>query len=173
MGVFGVPSATGDPLIPWSGSILHQNNLQLNLTCPSLLFCKFTFSHTRFRIHLRVEDESGETIFTMFNQQAEQLLDISANKIINRLGIENPEFPPEISALAGRSFDFKIKMPDYSNDDTDLHNLRVVRISEVTPIPQPSCSRLSHKKVCVLLIIYTIGVTFAHVCFSFFYTRSS
>lgn len=92
--------------------------------------------YTRFRVHLRVQDDSGATILTMYNQEMERLIDTSANKLFNHLGIENNGCPLELFRLTGRTFAFHIRMPDYSNPDYDFHNYRIVSLSEIDPIPQ-------------------------------------
>lgn len=115
--------------------------------CVSCLFVNVCGWYTRFRVHLRVEDDSGATVFTMYNQLTERLIDSSAHKLLNRLGIGNNGFPVELCSLAGRTFAFNIKMPDYFNSDYDFHHHRVVRLSEIDSTPPPTSPATHPKKV--------------------------
>ncbi|KAI3500488.1 hypothetical protein L1887_36310 [Cichorium endivia] len=84
----------------------------------------------RYKIHVRVSDESGSTTFVIFNQDAEKLIDSCANKFVNRLGVESNKFPEEIINLTGKTFVFKIKLTDYNLKD-GYENYTVVKIFEV------------------------------------------
>lgn len=83
----------------------------------------------------------------MYNQQTEQLVDTTAHKLLNRLGIGSHEFPVEVVNLAGRMFAFNIRMPDYFNCDYDFHHHRVVRLSEIDATPSASLEARRPKKV--------------------------
>ncbi|KAI3765087.1 hypothetical protein L2E82_15112 [Cichorium intybus] len=84
----------------------------------------------RYKIHVRVSDESGSTTFVILNQDAEKLIDSCANKFVNRLGVESNKFPEEIINLTGKTFVFKIKLTDYNLKDV-FENYTVVKIFEV------------------------------------------
>ncbi|KAL4557217.1 hypothetical protein LXL04_035390 [Taraxacum kok-saghyz] len=81
----------------------------------------------RYKIHVRVTDESGTTTLVIFDQDAEKLLDASAKKFMNRLGTGNNQIPAEISNLTGKSFVFKIKLTNYNLKD-GFENYTVVKI---------------------------------------------
>lgn len=140
------------PCIPSSGNAFNHMFLPCQDSMSTLIFLKLYFAYTRFMIHLRVRDDSGDAIFTMFNQQTEQLIDTSANKLLNRLGIGSNEYPAEITNLTGRTFAFKIRMPDYFNLDYDFHHHRVVRISEINPLPAAQFPVKAQKKVSLCII---------------------
>lgn len=112
------------------------------------LLAKVFMCFDRFRIHLRVQDESGEGLLTLYNQQAEHLLDTCAKKLLNRLGIGSNGFPDEIGTLTGRAFVFSVRMPDYFNPDYDYHQHRVVRLYEIDPVPPVSLPPNRPTKVC-------------------------
>lgn len=121
-------------------------NFKVAILCMQKSKCYVIF--TRYKIHVRVSDESGDTTFVIFNQDAEKLLDSSANKFVNRLGIGNNQFPEEITTFIGKSFVFKIKLTNYNLKD-GLENYTVVKMFEVDDTLEAKYCGLSTKKVFV------------------------
>ncbi|KAL4569021.1 hypothetical protein LXL04_024648 [Taraxacum kok-saghyz] len=83
-----------------------------------LLHLQLRMLLSHHKVH--VIDESGRTIFVIFNQEAEKLLDSCANKFV----------PEEIINLTGNIFIFKIKVAPY-NVNYGCENYAVIKLYDV------------------------------------------
>lgn len=133
-------------LVPDNGSFVC-NTCNKECSYPIIRFIKFTTSmlcyhlfrdwivsfylFARYKIHVRVTDETGSTTLVLFNQEAEKLISSSASKFVTRLGVGNNTLPDEISKLVGKTFVFKIKLTDYNLKD-GFENYTVVKIFDTT-----------------------------------------
>ena len=126
--------------------------------------CCIVFIFPRYKIHVRVTDESGTTTLVIFDQDAEKLLDASAKKFMNRLGTGNNQIPAEISNLTGKSFVFKIKLTDYNLKD-GFENYTVVKIFEADKSVETYEFRSENAEVFmyVCLLFWIIRFTFIYL----------
>ncbi|KAK1382000.1 replication protein A 70 kDa DNA-binding subunit A-like [Heracleum sosnowskyi] len=67
-----------------------------------------------FRIQIKVKDKTRDTTFVLFNNIAEPLLDTSANKIVNKLSLDNNDVPKELEGLFGKDIVFKLRLNAYN-----------------------------------------------------------
>ena len=63
------------------------------------------YSH-RFKIHINVKDNGGNTTLVLFNGVEEKLLETSAHKFVNRLSIIKTIVLSQILTLCGMDFAF-------------------------------------------------------------------
>ncbi|WOG81140.1 hypothetical protein DCAR_0100285 [Daucus carota subsp. sativus] len=70
----------------------------------------------RFRLTVRVEDSTAQTTFTLFNKEAEQIVGIPVDKIIDELpeGTNIAEIPPVIRNIIGKRCVFDVKINEYN-----------------------------------------------------------
>ncbi|KAL1822788.1 hypothetical protein ACET3Z_009566 [Daucus carota] len=70
----------------------------------------------RFRLTVRVEDSTAQTTFTLFNKEAEQIVGIPVDKIIDELpeGTNIAEIPPVIGNIIGKRCVFDVKINEYN-----------------------------------------------------------
>ncbi|KAF1002178.1 hypothetical protein AG4045_008303 [Apium graveolens] len=80
------------------------NSCKKPVTLPLAMFC----------VNLQVEDRTGTTTVVLLNSTAERLLDTSANKLINKMPAGDTSVPPELEALVGREFVYKLKLNKYN-----------------------------------------------------------
>ncbi|KAL6555840.1 hypothetical protein OROHE_007114 [Orobanche hederae] len=80
--------------------------------------CKMrpTFVLTRYKVHVRVEDESGTTPFVLFDHQVSQILGKSAADLKQALDLagEDDSFPDELEQLIDKKFLFKLEISNYT-----------------------------------------------------------
>ncbi|KAL6522064.1 hypothetical protein OROMI_031941 [Orobanche minor] len=80
--------------------------------------CKMrpTFVLTRYKVHVRVEDESGTTSFVLFDHQVSQILGKSASDLKQALDLagEDDSFPDELEQLIDKKFLFKLEISNYT-----------------------------------------------------------
>ncbi|KAM3281384.1 hypothetical protein P3S67_028405 [Capsicum chacoense] len=82
-----------------------------------------------YKIHVKVEDNTGKTTFVLFNDVAEKILDTSAHKLFNKLSsLDNNDVPAHIQSLCGKYFIFKLKLNSY-NLKEGLKNFTVSKLS--------------------------------------------
>nr|POE51191.1 hypothetical protein CFP56_49407 [Quercus suber] len=74
------------------------------------------FPIPRYRIELKVEDDTGLATFILFDSTAEKLLHISAKELINKCSQVPEEFdlPMQIANLIGKTFVFQLELNDYN-----------------------------------------------------------
>ncbi|XP_047268561.1 uncharacterized protein LOC107870416 isoform X1 [Capsicum annuum] len=88
--------------------------------------CKFPL--VKYKIHVKVEDNTGKTAFVLFNDVAEKILDTSAHKLFNKLSsLDNNDVPAHIQSLCGKDFIFKLKLNSY-NLKEGLKNFTVSKL---------------------------------------------
>ncbi|PHU17294.1 hypothetical protein BC332_12989 [Capsicum chinense] len=86
------------------------------------------FYKYRYKIHVKVEDNTGKTTFVLFNDVAEKILDTSAHKLFNKLSsLDNNDVPAHIQSLCGKDFIFKLKLNSY-NLKEGLRNFTVSKL---------------------------------------------
>ncbi|KAL6565900.1 hypothetical protein OROHE_004955 [Orobanche hederae] len=80
--------------------------------------CKMrpTYVLTRYKVHVRVEDESGTTSFVLFDHQVSQILGKSASDLKQTLDLagEDDSFPDELEQLIDKKFLFKLEISNYT-----------------------------------------------------------
>ncbi|XP_015076269.1 replication factor A protein 1-like [Solanum pennellii] len=81
----------------------------------------------RFKIHINVKDNGGNTTLVLFNGVAEKLLDTSAHKLVNRLSKSETNIPPQIQSLCGMELVFKLKLSSF-NLKEGLENYTVTEV---------------------------------------------
>ncbi|XP_015075483.1 replication factor A protein 1-like [Solanum pennellii] len=81
----------------------------------------------RFKIHINVKDNGGNTTLVLFNGVAEKLLDTSAHKLVNRLSKSETNIPPQIQSLCGMELVFKLKLSSF-NLKEGLENYTVTKV---------------------------------------------
>ncbi|KAL6578355.1 hypothetical protein OROMI_010683 [Orobanche minor] len=71
---------------------------------------------TRYKVHVRVEDESGTTSFVLFDHQVSQILGKSAADLKQALDLagEDDSFPDELEQLIDKKFLFKLEISNYT-----------------------------------------------------------
>ncbi|KAL6515714.1 hypothetical protein OROHE_018404 [Orobanche hederae] len=76
--------------------------------------CKMrpTFVLTRYKVHVRVEDESGTTSFVLFDHQVDQILGKSAADL--KQAGEDDSFSDELEQLIDKKFLFKLEISNYT-----------------------------------------------------------
>lgn len=82
-----------------------------------MLFLCFCYNHLtwyRFKIHVQVQDKTAVTTLVLFNVVAERLLDTSAKKLLNKLSSSRDNIPPEIHALVGKDYVYKLRLNKYN-----------------------------------------------------------
>ncbi|XP_050262353.1 uncharacterized protein LOC126706841 isoform X2 [Quercus robur] len=74
------------------------------------------FPIPRYRIELKVKDDTRLTTFILFDSMAEKLLHISAKELINKCSQVPEEFdmPMQIANLIGKTFVFQLELNDYN-----------------------------------------------------------
>ncbi|XP_022040896.1 uncharacterized protein LOC110943454 [Helianthus annuus] len=83
----------------------------------------------RFKVHLRVQDETGSVSFVMFDKDVMKLIGSTANDIRERqVKVDDTEtFPHEISRLVEKKLAFKIEVSDYNlNHDYHVYTIQKV-----------------------------------------------
>nr|XP_004516852.1 uncharacterized protein LOC101502235 [Cicer arietinum] len=77
--------------------------------CP---LCDMTSKYPapRFKIQLRVSDETSTTTFTMFDKEAQKLLNTTATQLLEKL--DNIERPSTLQNLCNRKLIFEIRLSD-------------------------------------------------------------
>ncbi|KAJ0558965.1 putative nucleic acid-binding, replication factor A [Helianthus annuus] len=105
----------------------------MNLSPTSLVYpkCykKCTSKTIKFKVHLRVQDETGSVSFVMFDKDVMKLIGSTANDIRERqVKVNDPEtFPHEISRLVEKKSAFKIEVSDYNlNHDYHVYTIQKV-----------------------------------------------
>ncbi|XP_022025015.1 uncharacterized protein LOC110925368 [Helianthus annuus] len=104
-------------------------NLSLaSLVCPK---CdkECTSITIKFKVHLRVQDETGSVSFVMFDKDVMKLIGSTANDIRERqVKLDDTEtFPHEISWLVEKKLAFKIEVSDYNlNHDYHVYTIQKV-----------------------------------------------
>ncbi|KAL4571380.1 hypothetical protein LXL04_018138 [Taraxacum kok-saghyz] len=83
-----------------------------------------------YKIHMYVSDDSGGTVFTIYDQHAEKLLNV-----------------PPTSLL-----------PDYFHEDSDFHNYRVVDHFEIDTVPTIKVTTMMQKNVYACITICRVLV---------------
>lgn len=111
---------------PTCGRALHDLNgkfycLSCDAGTPSLA--------QRFRIVVRVEDQSGSTSMTLFNKEAEQLVGIPLQKVLAEI-TEEELIPPVVRNIIGKHCAFQLKITPY-NIIQGCEEYTVTRVSEV------------------------------------------
>ncbi|KAM3398141.1 hypothetical protein P3S68_001655 [Capsicum galapagoense] len=88
--------------------------------------CKFPL--VKYKIHIEVNENTRKTTFVLFNDVDEKLLDISANKLFNKLSsLDNNNVPAHFQSLYGKDFIFKLKLNSY-NLKEGLENFTVSKL---------------------------------------------
>ncbi|XP_035845173.1 replication protein A 70 kDa DNA-binding subunit B-like [Helianthus annuus] len=105
----------------------------MNLSPSSLVFPKCDKECTsitiKFKVHLRVQDETGSVSFMMFDKDVMKLIGSTANDIRERqVKLDDTEtFPHEISRLVEKKLAFKIEVSDYNlNHDYHVYTIQKV-----------------------------------------------
>ncbi|XP_021975144.1 uncharacterized protein LOC110870259 [Helianthus annuus] len=83
----------------------------------------------KFKVHLRVQDETGSVSFVMFDKDVTKLIGSTASDIRERqLKVNDTEsFPHEISRLLEKKLAFKIEVSDYNlNHDYHVYTIQKV-----------------------------------------------
>ena len=115
-------SATNNVTYHWLGKQLIN-----------ILFTPYIWRNTnvlcshRFKIHINVKDNSGNTTLVLFNGVAKKLLDTSAHKLVNRLSKSESNIPPQIQSLCGMELVFKLKLSSF-NLKEGLENYTVTKV---------------------------------------------
>lgn len=65
---------------------------------------------TRFKIQLKVSDDTGVATFTMFDRDAQQILNTTASELLHTQNANMPDIPPILYTLCKRTFIFEIKL---------------------------------------------------------------
>ncbi|KAK1387913.1 hypothetical protein POM88_016091 [Heracleum sosnowskyi] len=85
----------------------------------------------RYKVIVRVEDTSAHTTFTLFNKEAEQLIDVPVETLLTQFS-EAPGMtviPPIINNIVGKKCAFDIKINSY-NTERGYEEYTVYRLSE-------------------------------------------
>ncbi|CAA7016461.1 unnamed protein product [Microthlaspi erraticum] len=121
----------------------------------------------KFKLHLIIEDDSGETKIMLMDSVANGMVNKTAAFLLNGSTdeIQDPELLPDsIKDLVGNTFDFLVGVEKehimYGNDTYKAHKASVVKSNGMTPSPKRSIedsnirSELSStsKKQCTKLI---------------------
>ena len=72
------------------------------------------FTRYRYKIHIKVKDNGGETTLVLFNGVAEKLLDTSASKLLNQSTHDDKDVPSQIESLCGKDIVFKLKFTNFN-----------------------------------------------------------
>ncbi|XP_022003738.1 uncharacterized protein LOC110901201 [Helianthus annuus] len=91
--------------------------------------CNLLGIYYRFKVHLRVQDETGSVSFVMFDKDVMKLIGPTANDIRERqVKLDDTEtFPHEISRLVEKKLAFKIEVSDYNlNHDYHVYTIQKV-----------------------------------------------
>ncbi|KAK4721565.1 hypothetical protein R3W88_011798 [Solanum pinnatisectum] len=80
-----------------------------------------------YNIHIKVTDRTGDSTFTIFNDVADKLIDISAHKLFNQLTSANNDVPVQVLSLSGKEFFFKLKLNKY-NLKEGLENFTISKL---------------------------------------------
>uniref|UniRef100_A0A3Q7IIZ4 Replication factor A C-terminal domain-containing protein n=1 Tax=Solanum lycopersicum TaxID=4081 RepID=A0A3Q7IIZ4_SOLLC len=81
----------------------------------------------RFKIHINVKDNGGNTTLVLFKGVAEKLLDTSADKLVNSLSKSESNIPHQIQSLCGMELVFKLKLSSF-NLKEGLENYTVTKV---------------------------------------------
>ncbi|KAL0015524.1 hypothetical protein SO802_002593 [Lithocarpus litseifolius] len=96
--------------------VVERLNQEVNI-CGVIIVTKLaSFPIPRYRIELKVEDDTGLATFILFDSTAEKLLYISAKELINKCSQVPEEFdlPIQIANLIGKTFVFQLELNDYN-----------------------------------------------------------
>ncbi|WZZ15826.1 hypothetical protein YC2023_108915 [Brassica napus] len=84
----------------------------------------------RYKLELLVQDQTGETKFTLLDSVATSIVKISAAKVVKGL-LEKVEIqamlPPEIVEIVGKSYGFGISV-DENNDSSGLEKIEAMKV---------------------------------------------
>ncbi|KAL6537610.1 hypothetical protein OROMI_026144 [Orobanche minor] len=69
---------------------------------------------TRYKVHVRVEDESGTTSFVLFDHQVSQILGKSAADLKQAFAGEDDSFPDELEQLIDKKILFQLEISNYT-----------------------------------------------------------
>ncbi|GJZ79694.1 replication protein A 70 kDa DNA-binding subunit B [Tanacetum coccineum] len=69
-----------------------------------------------FRLQIRVQDETGTMSLTLWNDEVQAVVDMSAYQLCDKYGKgeQNDQFPTEITALIGKKYAFKVSIDEYN-----------------------------------------------------------
>ncbi|KAL6526182.1 hypothetical protein OROMI_029822 [Orobanche minor] len=98
-----------------------------------------------YKVHVRVEDESGTTSFVLFDHQVSQILGKSASDLKQTLDLagEDDSFPDELEQLIDKKFSFKLEISNYTlQQRVKMYN--VLKMSQDEQI----MSKFNDKKTC-------------------------
>ncbi|PWA43936.1 replication protein A 70 kDa DNA-binding subunit B [Artemisia annua] len=85
-----------------------------------------------FRLQVRVQDESGTMLLSLFNDEVQSLTGRSAYQLCEKYGLKNADqqmFPSEITGLVGKRLAFKVSIDEY-NLKKMLPVFTVLRLSD-------------------------------------------
>ncbi|PWA46838.1 nucleic acid-binding, OB-fold protein [Artemisia annua] len=85
-----------------------------------------------FRLHIRVQDESGTISLSLFNDEVQAMVGRSAYQLCDKYGCKNAEdqiFPKEITNLVGKKYAFKVAI-DEVNAKKLLPVFTVLRLTD-------------------------------------------
>ncbi|XP_022041196.1 uncharacterized protein LOC110943770 [Helianthus annuus] len=116
-----------------------------SLVCP-ICDKECTSITIKFKVHLRVQDETGSVSFMMFDKDVTKLIGSTASDIRERqLKVNDTEsFPHEISRLVEKKLAFKIEVSDYNlNHDYHVYTIQKVFSQEGSEIKAVQLSESS------------------------------
>lgn len=84
----------------------------------------------RYKIYVRVVDETGSATFVLFDKDVKKLITISAYNMRGVVADCGDQFPEELNDVAGQTALFDYKVTQSWNLDKDKHDYTVTKLTK-------------------------------------------